>query len=170
MSKRLIVSLFASAFSALVVLPPVSVMAQDKPPQTPPAERGERPQRGGDRGGAAPIERIIELTRELELTEATDRIVLNAIELGIRRVSVDGTDVGFSLDQATERLIVDAAVAAGEAELHIEFDGVLNDKLHGWYRSTYREAGGVEHVISARAAESVEARTMKPGTPARLPL
>ena len=36
---------------------------------------------------------------------------------------------------------------AGEWTLHISFRGILNDKLHGFYRSQYQDASGKTHTV-----------------------
>ena len=80
--------------------------------------------------------------------EAADRIILNAAELGIDSARVDGEDVPFTLDEATERLLIDRPVQPGSVTLEITFTGTLNDKLRGWYRSTYTDADGNQQVIA----------------------
>jgi puromycin-sensitive aminopeptidase len=39
---------------------------------------------------------------------------------------------------------------------------VLNDKLHGFYRSTFRDADGVEHVVATTQFEATHARRAFP--------
>ena len=70
--------------------------------------------------------------------EPTDALVLNAAELEIVDVAVDGEPAAWRLDETTERLFVtpDGGVAPGEHRLTIEFTGILNDRLRGFYRST----------------------------------
>ena len=99
---------------------------------------------------------------DLTVAEATDAIVLNAIELDIRSVTLDGTAVPFHLEAPTERLVVEAAAAPGSSLLVIEFDGVLNDKLRGWYRSTFKDADGVERVIATSQMQSTDCRRAFP--------
>ena len=98
---------------------------------------------------------------DVALTEGVDEIVMNAIDLGIDSVSVDGVAATFQLDEATERLAISAATPFGESKIVIGFTGTLNDKLRGWYRSTYRDADGAEHVIatSQMQATTVVARS-----------
>ena len=98
----------------------------------------------------------------VDVAEASDSIVLNAIELGIERVEVDGIDRHFSLDEATERLMIEAPTAVGAAAVRIEFTGVLNDKLRGWYRSTFRDEAGVEQVIATSQMQATDCRRAFP--------
>ena len=50
----------------------------------------------------------------------------------------------------------------GPATLHLAFTGILNDKLHGFYRSTFTDDAGVEHVIATTQMESTDARRAFP--------
>jgi puromycin-sensitive aminopeptidase len=91
-------------------------------------------------------------------------IVLNAIELEIDAVTLDGVEAAFRLDADTERLIVVAPDPVGDGEHHlgIDFRGVLNDKLRGWYRSVYTDADGNEHVIAATQMQATDCRRAFP--------
>ena len=46
--------------------------------------------------------------------------------------------------------------------ISIEFAGVLNDKLHGFYRSEFTDGGGVTHVIATTQFEATDARRAFP--------
>jgi puromycin-sensitive aminopeptidase len=103
-----------------------------------------------------------EVDIDIVVHEAADRIVLNAIELDIRSVTIDGGEVAFELDEKTERLSVEAPVEPGDARLLITFAGTLNDMLKGWYRSTYRDATGAERVIAASQMQPTDCRRAFP--------
>ncbi|MEY4607028.1 MAG: M1 family metallopeptidase [Ilumatobacteraceae bacterium] len=92
----------------------------------------------------------------------TDRIVLNALELDVQSVRVDGTERPFTLDAAAERLHVEAVVAEGAVSIEITFAGILNDKLRGWYRSTYLDDSGTERVIAASQMQATDCRRAFP--------
>ena len=100
----------------------------------------------------------------LDVTEETDSIVLNAIELEIATVTIDGVVATWSLDAETERLQVSTGerVAVGTSALHIEFTGVLNDKLRGFYRSTYVDGNGDEQVIATTQMQATDCRRAFP--------
>jgi puromycin-sensitive aminopeptidase len=87
---------------------------------------------------------------------------LNAIELGIDSVSVDGAAAAFDLDERTERLTITASPDVGRSQIVIGFTGTLNDKLRGWYRSTYRGADGAEHVIATTQMQATDCRRAFP--------
>jgi puromycin-sensitive aminopeptidase len=50
----------------------------------------------------------------------------------------------------------------GQWKLHIEFRGILNDKLHGFYRSHYTDAAGKGHTVATTQFESTDARRAFP--------
>ncbi len=78
----------------------------------------------------------------VDIVEPTSRIVLNAVELAITAASVNGAAASWTLDESTERLTLSTVepVAAGRATIEIGFTGILNDKLRGFYRSTFVDA------------------------------
>ncbi len=50
----------------------------------------------------------------------------------------------------------------GTWALHTEFTGILNDKLHGFYRSTFTDDDGVDQVIATTQFEATDARRAFP--------
>src|SRR5262245_44643680 len=89
-------------------------------------------------------------TVTLTVNEPVQEIVLNAAELTIDTVSIEnrqGVVVtgSVSLEPQLERarLLFPATLETGEWRLRLRFTGVLNDRLHGFYRSTYKDAAGV---------------------------
>jgi puromycin-sensitive aminopeptidase len=103
------------------------------------------------------------ITVEVETT--VTEIVCNAAELAIqsaaltrdRSVPIHGS---ITLDEANERarFVFPAAIAPGEWKLTLRFTGTLNDRLHGFYRSTYKDAAGASHTIAATQFEATDAR------------
>ena len=47
-------------------------------------------------------------------------------------------------------------------QLHLTFTGILNDKLHGFYRSTFKDEDGNERVIATTQFEATDARRAFP--------
>ena len=76
-----------------------------------------------------------------------ERVVLNAVDLEIDEGWLaydDGSvlrleHVELDADLQRAALAFEAPVVAGAWTLHLEFRGVLNDKLRGFYRSTYTD-------------------------------
>ena len=109
---------------------------------------------------------------DIEVTEPSGAIVLNAAELSIVSAQLDSTgdeavELDFALDEESERLTLSrrdggGEFAAGPARLDIAFTGVLNDQLHGFYRSTYTDATGATHTIATTQFESTDARRAFP--------
>ncbi|MGD9703933.1 MAG: M1 family metallopeptidase [Acidimicrobiia bacterium] len=106
---------------------------------------------------------------DVDIVEATAELVLNAAELEIRSALLqlaDGTTPATTheLDEATERMIIrsDRELLPGRALLTIEFDGVLNDRLRGFYRSTFTDDDGEEQVIAASQMQATDCRKAFP--------
>ena len=97
-----------------------------------------------------------------ECVEAADEIALNAKELEVHSVTVNGAPCRFHLHDATERLVIEAQMNPGEVSVAVTFTGVLNDKLRGWYRSTFVDDKGVEQVIATTQMQSTDCRKAFP--------
>jgi len=105
----------------------------------------------------------------LQMHQPVREIVLNAAELEIQSVSLKDASGKVSLgvvsvDSENEqaRFGFAADLAPGAGELHIQFTGVLNDKLHGFYRSTYKGADGQDKPLASTQFESTDARRAFP--------
>jgi puromycin-sensitive aminopeptidase len=110
-----------------------------------------------------------EETVTVTVTEPVTDVWLNAAELTIQSVAARdaaGTVVQGSaaLEDAQERarLSFPSPLTPGEWRLTLAFRGVLNDKLHGFYRSTYKDGTGVTHTIAATQFEATDARRAFP--------
>ena len=106
------------------------------------------------------------------VTEPVGRVTLNAAELEVGSAEARpaagaqsaSRPASVSFDEAEERLILDfdSELAPGQWELVITFTGVLNDKLRGFYRSTFKDEGGTERVIATTQFEATDARRAFP--------
>lgn len=83
---------------------------------------------------------------DLDVVEATKSIVLNAVDLELHSATVESkgkevksTKIEVDEDKQTATLEFDEelSVARDETSLKIEFTGELNDKMAGFYRSSY---------------------------------
>ena len=106
---------------------------------------------------------------DLDVTEAVEAISLNALELEVDAATLRHGDheVTSALPRANDELETltfdfPDAVPTGTATLVVGFRGVLNDHLHGFYRSTYDDADGVTHVIATTQFEATDARRAFP--------
>ena len=107
-------------------------------------------------------------TIKVDVVEAVDRFVLNAADLDLTSVSVrvggETLSAEVELDEKQQRatLRFPRTIDSGEAELDIEFCGVLNDQLQGFYRSTFTDVDGVEQTVATTQFEATDARRAFP--------
>jgi puromycin-sensitive aminopeptidase len=105
---------------------------------------------------------------DVGIAEPVMEIVLNAIELDIvsAEVVVGGRTMtpAVSLDEVSERLTLglDYSIPIGRASIRISFTGILNDQLHGFYRSTYTDPDGESRTIATTQFEATDARRAFP--------
>ena len=110
-----------------------------------------------------------EETVHVNVREPVKEVVLNACELTIHTVSAiqaDGTSVQgtATLDEIQERAVLSfpQPLTPGPWKLQLAFSGILNDKLHGFYRSTYRDTNGQDKILASTQFESTDARRAFP--------
>jgi len=110
-------------------------------------------------------------TVEIDLTvhEPTHQVVCNAAELAISQAEIvpaggPALPASVTLHEDTERVTFafSTAVPDGSATLRCSFSGVLNDKLRGFYRSTFTDGNGNTHTIATTQMESTDARRAFP--------
>ncbi|KAJ4823485.1 AP-1 complex subunit mu-1-like [Turnera subulata] len=105
----------------------------------------------------------------LDVVSDTNFIVLNAADLTIAPSSVSFTNskefrpVKVELFEADEILVLEFAekLPTGAGLLRIDFEGVLNDKMKGFYRSTY-EINGEKRNMAVTQFEPADARRCFP--------
>ncbi|MGB1643806.1 MAG: M1 family metallopeptidase, partial [Ilumatobacteraceae bacterium] len=106
-----------------------------------------------------------DVTINVDVTEPGHRtLILNAIELDIVSAHIDGAPVSFSLDASTERLMLsgETELDVGEHQVLISFTGMINDKLRGFYRSSFTDDEGNEQVIGTTQMQSTDCRRAFP--------
>lgn len=108
-------------------------------------------------------------TVEVTVHETTDELVVHAADLTIRTAAIEGEGgrrvIGeVHLDQTMERLSVIFAerLAPGRWRLALEFAGVLNDALRGFYRSTFTDEAGAKAMLAVTQFEATDARRAFP--------
>jgi puromycin-sensitive aminopeptidase len=113
---------------------------------------------------AASFAGTVHIEFEVSSSDSLADVVLNAIELDIHTCDIDHAPAQFRLEPDTERLFVTPTepLAPGPHTLTIRFDGVLNDKLRGFYRSTYTDTDGVQRVIATTQMQSTDCRRAFP--------
>ena len=104
----------------------------------------------------------------VEVLEPVDEIVLNSVEIEFSSAVVEAggsehrASVSFDEEMQRATLSFDEKLPAGPATLNIEFTGILNDQLHGFYRSTFTDVDGDEQVIATTQFEATDARRAFP--------
>ncbi len=102
-------------------------------------------------------------TINLKLDKPANTIILNALEIDFHDVTVTAggqtQKAKVSTDEKNEMatFTFDKQLPAGAAKLHITYTGHLNDKLRGFYLSTYK---GKKYLVSQM--ESTDARVAFP--------
>jgi len=112
------------------------------------------------------------VTIDVELTEKTDEIICNSADLDIETALIitgEGAaavehrpDVRLVPDTERLHLTLPSDLEAGTARIVCTFRGELNDRLKGFYRSTYTDDGGAEHTIATTQFQSTDARRAFP--------
>jgi puromycin-sensitive aminopeptidase len=107
-----------------------------------------------------------EVTIALTVREPVTEILLNATELRIESAILTPSQqhAEITLDEASERCRFRFAhtVPTGGTRLHVRFQGTLNDKLRGFYRSRVRAPSGQERWLAATQFEATDARRAFP--------
>ncbi|MGZ8494864.1 MAG: M1 family metallopeptidase [Candidatus Binatia bacterium] len=105
----------------------------------------------------------------VEVRQAVREVVLNAAELSIQSVTLRHANGAVlhgnaQSDEANEQAVLSFPdiVAPGNYQLQIQFTGILNDKLHGFYRSLYKDAEGQDKPLASTQFESTDARRAFP--------
>ncbi|HET9733282.1 MAG TPA: M1 family metallopeptidase [Acidimicrobiales bacterium] len=105
---------------------------------------------------------------QVSVHEPVDEIVLNAAELEITSAQVEGPSGVVAAtpehDEAQERVVLRLAetVPAGGAVVSLRFAGSINDKLRGFYRSTFKDDDGRTATIATTQFEATSARRAFP--------
>ncbi len=92
----------------------------------------------------------------------SDKIVVNSADLKIKKCSINGGSVNFNNDEKKEELTLNLKEKIlGEAEVEIEFSGILSEGLAGFYRSKYN-VNGKEKYLATTQFEPADARRAFP--------
>ena len=131
---------------------------------------------------ASPTKYKIELSPDLEaknfqgkveidinILEKTNEISLNVAELDIHTININLSHsnikvIDWEIDDKYEIMKVNFSdfLSPGEMNLSILFSGFLNDKLRGFYHSTFKDSEGITQSIATTQFESTDARRAFP--------
>ena len=107
---------------------------------------------------------------DILISEITSEVVLNAIELELGSAvftprggdASTSTGITYNEDEETATISFAEPLPVGAGTLAISFTGILNDQLHGFYLSTFRDTDGVERRMAATQFEASDARRCFP--------
>jgi len=107
---------------------------------------------------------------ELLVVNPTTKLVLNAAELQVLSAVLlmgDGRslvpdDIELDADAETVTFLFNREIQAGSATLRINFQGILNDQLRGFYRSQYQDLHGQTKFMATTQFEATDARRAFP--------
>jgi len=106
------------------------------------------------------------VTIDAEVIKASEVVVLNAADLAIPSAIAitgdNGHDLTVLLDAEAEQVVLSGpSLSVGPIQLTLNFAGILNDRLRGFYRSTL-VLDGEEHTIATTQFQSTDARRAFP--------
>jgi aminopeptidase 2 len=108
---------------------------------------------------------------DFDVKEETKSISLHTLEIDIQSAQIKSGDKvitsSSSIDYDAEKQISkielkDVVPSGGTTTLEIKFTGQLNDKMAGFYRSTYKKADGSEGVLATTQMEANDCRRAFP--------
>lgn len=80
----------------------------------------------------------------VEVKEATKQVVVHSKDISVTSVvfgsgasELKATDISYDEKQETATFTFGDSLPVGKGNLHVEFDGKLNDEMCGFYRSKY---------------------------------
>jgi tricorn protease interacting factor F2/3 len=106
-------------------------------------------------------------TIHVRISKPTSTITLNAAELKIKKCTVESSDKLFvaqtKIDEKNEILTIKLPEKINKtAKIQIEFTGILNDRLVGFYRSQYKDKSGKTKYLATTQFEAADARRAFP--------
>lgn len=106
---------------------------------------------------------------EVDVRSEVSEVLLNSLDLTINTATaVDDKGKELiaktSIDADNERvkLSFTKPLKPGRWQIAIDFAGILNDKLHGFYRSSYTDESGNKHTLAVTQCEPTDARRVFP--------
>ncbi|KAI8393668.1 aminopeptidase [Radiomyces spectabilis] len=107
---------------------------------------------------------------DLDVVEPTTSLTLNAQDINIQSASLykdqnsqNATNITYNSDKHEATLtFADTIPASAKVTLDLVFDGVLNDQMAGFYRSSYKDANGTTQYLATTQFEATDARRAFP--------
>ena len=105
----------------------------------------------------------------VKVHQSAAEVVLNALELELDEAVAEragktlrATKIELEPQRERAHIHFPRPLEAGDWTLTIKFRGILNDKLHGFYRSSYTDAAGKSHKLATTQFEATDARRAFP--------
>ncbi|RLV94280.1 Aminopeptidase 2 [Spathaspora sp. JA1] len=93
-------------------------------------------------------------TIDFQVNESTDFITLNCLEIEIQEAKINNVpvdNISFDTDKQTVTFkFNDHLVKGSNVQLSLSFTGELNDKMAGFYRSSYQEDGKTKYLATTQ--------------------
>ena len=109
-----------------------------------------------------------EETIYFSLTKPDNKIILHAHELKIKLAllknkagEIRAKKINFDARSETATIFFHKKIPKGGGELELKFEGVLNDKMRGFYRSQFEHEGRTKYIVTTQF-ESTDARRAFP--------
>ena len=106
---------------------------------------------------------------DLDVNETITEIVMNSLDIEIQSAQLESggnviavSEINYDRDREAVTLTLAGPAAPGPAQLNINFTGVLNDKLRGFYRSQYTTQTGETAYLATTQFEATDARQAFP--------
>lgn len=103
---------------------------------------------------------------DVDVVETSKSVTLNVLDLVLRNPklgSVSAINTEEDKQAQTAKFTFAEELEAGtKATLSIEFDGTLNDKMCGFYRSVHKDENGVQKVVATTQMEATDCRRAFP--------
>mmetsp|Transcript_2069 Transcript_2069/g.6264 ORF Transcript_2069/g.6264 Transcript_2069/m.6264 type:complete len:925 (-) Transcript_2069:12-2786(-) len=121
---------------------------------------------GETKGGTPELAHVFD--GEVSVTIAVEKqaanVSLHAKDLTIKTASIDGVACAYALDEelSTVTLTPLAPIGKGEHVVALTYEGVLNNLMAGFYRSTYTDINGEKKLMASTQFESIDARRCLP--------
>ena len=107
----------------------------------------------------------------MHLKEDVDSITFHSKEINVKSASfhitssgkiVKAVEISYHLVDNTVRFSFAEKIPAGEGVLQIDFSGILNGDMAGFYKSSYSDADGKKMVMGSTQFEALDARRAFP--------
>ena len=105
---------------------------------------------------------------QLNVLQNTESIVIDTVELDILSASIEQESkvlplsTNYDQENETATLLCTQEIKKGNRVLSIDFKGILNDRLRGFYISSYKDLDGKENKLASTQFEPTDARRAFP--------